>query len=202
MMRFNVVGYSGLVVMFGMLSACMGVATVGTDDDGNTKENLIDGDMTDLHPSDYDTTDLNVGPAVGACGDITPVVLEWSLHSLGGGDYGVSTLLEVEGTEDCFLFDGSHEYDALELFWSDDDASHLIERSWNGHDHSGFGPRDCDGTFCEIGDIFELRWIYPDYPGQSELDDLLDTYGPPDTACGYVANADLLLREYCGPFNP
>ncbi|MBT3218191.1 MAG: hypothetical protein HN348_03800 [Proteobacteria bacterium] len=62
--------------------------------------------------------------AVGPCGDFTTDMLEWSIQALGGGDYQVSTLWEVEGSEKCFLFDDSHEYDALELFRGDD-ASHL-----------------------------------------------------------------------------
>jgi hypothetical protein len=190
-MRRNTGGYSGLVLMVVALSACLEVtANMGTGDDD------------DGAAADDEETNPPPGPVVSSsCDDFTPVMLEWSIEPLGGGDYSVSTLVEVEGPEECYVFDGSHEHDALELFWSDG-SSHLIERYWNDHDHAGFGPRECGGGFCEIGDIFELRAVYPDYVNQPDLDDLIDTYGPPDSACGYVANADLLVEEYCGTFTP
>jgi hypothetical protein len=36
------------------------------------------------------------------------------------------------------------------------------------------------------------------YPGQAELTELIERRGPPDAACGYVANADLIVEVHCG----
>ena len=203
MMRFNVVGNSGLMLMFMALCACIeGVATVGTV--GGGTKGVSNGPVstdTDTDDTGVDADDTGVANTGGPCGDFTPQMLDWSVQSIGGGDYSIATLLEVEGSEDCYVFDGSHEYYALELFWSNGE-SHLIERSWNGYDHAGFGPRECGGNHCVIGDIFEVLAVYPAYVGQQELNDLIDANGPPESACGYVANADLVEREYCGPFNP
>jgi hypothetical protein len=132
------------------------------------------------------------------CGSFTLDVIQWTIEPLGGGDYTVDTRLEVGGERDCYVFPGSHEHNWLTLIWSDG-AFHDIYRFWDGEDHAGFGPRACSGGFCEMGDIFETSAVYPDYAGQDELDDLIATHGPPDEACGYVANADLIVREYCAP---
>ncbi len=142
-----------------------------------------------------DTADPHTEP--GSCGDFRLSPLEWRLEPLGPDVYSIATVLQVDGqSEDCIVFDGAHEQNGLELFWKAE-ASHWIQRDWDGHDHSGFGPRSCDGNSCEIGDIFETDWVYPDYPDQDELQHLVETLGPPDTACARVANAELTVREYC-----
>ncbi|MBW1881214.1 MAG: hypothetical protein JRI25_22885 [Deltaproteobacteria bacterium] len=138
------------------------------------------------------------GDPAGDCGSFTLDVIQWTIDPLGGGDYQVHTLLEVEGPRDCYIFPGSHEHNWLTLIWSDR-AEHEIYRIHDGEDHAGFGPRECGGGFCEIGDIFETSAVYDDHAHQDELDDLVATYGPPDEACGTVANADLIVREYCAP---
>jgi len=149
------------------------------------------------------------GDLEGECGSFTLDVIQWTIEPLGGGDYQVHTLLEVEGQRDCYVFPGSHEHNWLTLIWSDGalarrtivlpGISHDIYRVCDGEDHAGPGPRECGGGFCEMGDIFETSSVYIDYAGQDELDDLIATHGPPDEACGYVANADLIIREYCAP---
>jgi len=138
----------------------------------------------------------------GDCGDFDLIPTEWTVEQWDEHVFHIATLVWVDGQgEDCLLFEGSHEYDGLELQWSNG-STHWTYRTWDSFDHAGFGPRWCEGDTCEVGDIFESDAVYPGSPDQDELQELIEAYGAPDSACGYVANADLIVRMHCGPLEP
>lgn len=163
---------------------------------------LDDPDRSD-DPTDTAVTieeDPSSGPyvEVDSCGDFQVFPSEWTVERWSEDVFHIATVVWVEGQgEDCLVFEGAHEYTGLELQWSEG-AVHWIDRPWDGFDHAGFGPRACDGSLCEVGDIFESDAVYPGYPRQGELQELIETYGPPDSACAHVANADLFVATHCG----
>ncbi len=133
------------------------------------------------------------------CGDFELIPLEWSVEPIDARAVHIATVVEVVGQEEhCLVFEGAHEHTHLELQWLEG-PSHRIRRTWDGHDHSGFGLRGCDGWTCEVGDIFQSDAVFPGYPEQDALQDLVEAFGAPDAACAHVANADGIVRSHCEP---
>ena len=140
------------------------------------------------------------GGGDGPCGDftLTPTTWEWGWGNEPAGIYSFGTLLQATGGEECFVFPGNTDLNVLVLSWDEGETvecTRPADAIWG----SGFGPRSCDADSCVIGDIFESNNVYPGFPDNDRLQELVDTYGPPDEACGHVFNVDLVERVHCAP---
>jgi hypothetical protein len=136
-----------------------------------------------------------------ACGDFTMTPIEWAWWPEESDDITISTLLHVEGGEECLDFPGSRDHDKLVLSWEEGESL-TIYRTPGVETHAGFGVRECDEDACEIGDIFQVSNVYPEFPDNEVLRRLVGSYGAPDEACGHVFNADLIERVHCAPLSP
>lgn len=137
------------------------------------------------------------------CGDFTMIPTQWTWTTWGYGEdvYHVSTLLWVYGGATCLDFPGSNDTNKLVLLWDEGEAL-AVFGSPPGTGTMGWWVRSCYGDFCEVGDIFETNEVYPGFPYNERLRDLVQSYGLPDNLCGHVFNRDLIEHIHCAPLRP
>jgi concanavalin A-like lectin/glucanase superfamily protein/stigma-specific protein Stig1 len=129
------------------------------------------------------------GNCIGeACGDFSLTVKQWSWDWMDEGQNigHIHTLLDASGPRECYEFNGFNACTQLILIW---DEGITFDKNCD------FKLRSCNGSSCEVGDIFQTDEPFCD--PEQERQALVNLYGMPDRACGYVCNEDGIVKEYC-----